>query len=88
MLSSTLSFHKGLTTAIRSIAAFPVGAHNRKQLPHRQERSGHTVRVIAREDFPHGKAYKDDVIRVKAGYARNFRIRLPKNGIYATSQNI
>jgi Ribosomal protein L9, N-terminal domain len=44
---------------------------------------GHTVRIIVREDLPHGKAYQDDVIHVKAGYARNFLI--PKKlAVYAS----
>ena len=49
-------------------------------------RWGHTVRLIALEDLPHGRAYKGDVINVKAGYARNYL--LPKKmALYATPQN-
>lgn len=45
-----------------------------------------SVRVIALEDLPHGKAYKGDVLQVKPGYARNFL--LPKKmAVYATPQN-
>lgn len=50
-----------------------------------QSRLGHTVRVIVREDLP-GKAYTDDVLEVKAGYARNFLIP-QKKAVYATRQN-
>ena len=53
----------------------------------RQRRSlGHTVRIIVKEELPHGKAYKGDVIHVKAGYARNFLIP-QKKAVYATRQN-
>jgi hypothetical protein len=45
-----------------------------------------TIRLIALQDLPHGKAYKGDVVNVKAGYARNFLI--PKKlATYATPQN-
>jgi hypothetical protein len=55
-----LSLRNGLTTAIRSIAAFSVDTYehcttavsNKGANNHRQERSGHTVRVIVREDIP------------------------------------
>ena len=50
------------------------------------KRLGHTVRLIALEDLPHGKAYEGDVVRVKAGYARNFLIP-QKKAVYATPQN-
>lgn len=53
---------------------------------YRTKRWGHTVRLIALEDLPHGKAYEGDVIRVKAGYARNFLIP-KKQAVYATPQN-
>lgn len=53
---------------------------------HLQQRWGHTVRLIALEDLPHGKAYKGDVVQVKAGYARNFLIPT-KKAVYATPQN-
>ncbi|KAL3940388.1 MAG: hypothetical protein SGBAC_005064 [Bacillariaceae sp.] len=53
---------------------------------YRTKRWGHTVRLIALEDLPHGKAYEGDVVRVKAGYARNFLIP-QKKAVYATSQN-
>jgi hypothetical protein len=49
-------------------------------------RWAHSVRLIALQDFPHGKAYKGDVVTVKAGYARNYLI--PKKvALYATPQN-
>ncbi|OEU14867.1 hypothetical protein FRACYDRAFT_262122 [Fragilariopsis cylindrus CCMP1102] len=47
---------------------------------------GHTVRLIAMEDLPHGKAYKGDVVKVKAGYARNHLVP-QKLALYATPQN-
>ena len=50
------------------------------------KRWGHTVRLIALEDLPHGKAYQGDVVRVKAGYARNYLIP-KKKAVYATAQN-
>ena len=50
------------------------------------KRWGHTVRLIALEDLPHGKAYEGDVVRVKAGYARNYLIP-QKKAVYATAQN-
>ena len=51
-----------------------------------QKRSAHTVRLIALEDLPHGKAYTGDVVHVKAGYARNYLIP-HKMALYATPQN-
>lgn len=50
------------------------------------KRWGHTVRLIALEDLPHGKAYKGDVLTVKAGYARNHLVP-QKLAAYATPQN-
>ena len=47
---------------------------------------GHSVRLIALEDLPHGKAYRGDVLKVKAGYARNHLIP-QKLALYATPQN-
>lgn len=44
------------------------------------------VRVIAIEDLPSGKAYKGDVLEVKAGYARNYLIP-NKIVYYATHEN-
>jgi ribosomal protein L9 len=66
-------------TAIRRAAGFT----NNTQLA---KRWGHTVRLIAMEDLPHGKAYEGDVVRVKAGFARNFLIP-QKKAVYATPQN-
>ena len=54
--------------------------------PSNAKRWGHTVRLIALEDLPHGKGYKDDVVTVKAGYARNFLVPQRK-AVYATPQN-
>lgn len=60
---------------------------SKQQRPHRyQQRWGHTVRIIALEDLPHGKAYKGDVVHVRAGYARNHLVPL-KQAVYATPQN-
>lgn len=50
------------------------------------KRWGHSVRLIALEDLPHGKAYKGDVVTVKAGYARNHLVP-QKLALYATPQN-
>lgn len=50
------------------------------------QRWGHTVRLIALRDLPHGKAYKGDVLTVKAGYARNHLVP-QKLALYATPQN-
>jgi len=50
------------------------------------KRFGHSVRLIALEDLPHGKAYKGDVLTVKAGYARNHLVP-QKLALYATPQN-
>ena len=58
-----------------------------KQQPQQQCRyMGHTVRLIAVQDLPHGKAYKGDVVTVKAGYARNYLVP-QKLALYATPQN-
>jgi len=50
------------------------------------KRFGHSVRLIALEDLPHGKGYKGDVLTVKAGYARNYLVP-QKKAVYATPQN-
>ena len=47
---------------------------------------GHSVRVILKEDLPNGKAYKGEVLHVKAGYARNYLIP-GKFALYATEEN-
>lgn len=49
-------------------------------------RRGHSVRLIALQDLPYSKAYKGDVLTVKAGYARNYLIP-KKMALYATPQN-
>jgi hypothetical protein len=49
-------------------------------------RWGHSVRLIAVQDLPHGQGYKGDVVSVKAGYARNYLIP-KKMALYATPQN-
>ena len=59
---------------------------NPQQIKNLEVRWGHTVRLIALEDLPHGKAYKDEVVRVKAGYARNYLIP-QKKALYATPHN-
>ena len=61
-------------------------AELRRQQQQQQRRWGHTVRLIALEDLPHGKAYKGDVVTVKAGYARNYLIP-QKMALYAIPQN-
>ena len=59
----------------------------RQQQEHQHRRwMGHSVRLIALEDLPHGKAYRGDVVRVKAGFARNHLIP-QKLALYATPQN-
>lgn len=65
-------------------AAFRWGSQ--RVLQTNQKRFGHSVRLIAIEDLPYGKGYKDDVVTVKAGYARNYLIP-QKKAIYATPQN-
>ena len=61
--------------------------HHLQHQHHEHRRSmGHSVRLIALEDLPHGKAYRGDVVRVKAGYARNHLIP-QKLALYATPQN-
>jgi hypothetical protein len=47
---------------------------------------GHTVRIICKQDLPNGKAYAGDVVRVRAGFARNYLIP-QKIAMYATPQN-
>ena len=48
--------------------------HHFNSTQQQQTRWGHTVRLIALEDLPHGKGYEGDVVHVKAGYARNYLI--------------
>ena len=82
-----------LTTAVSSTPNTTRSTHNhhQHQFQYQQYQTkrmmGHTVRVIALEDLPHGKAYKGDVVAgVKAGYARNYLIPR-KLALYATPQN-
>ena len=44
------------------------------------------VRIIAVQDLPNGKAYRNDILEVAAGYARNYLIP-QKFAVYATRQN-
>mmetsp|Transcript_14241 Transcript_14241/g.18586 ORF Transcript_14241/g.18586 Transcript_14241/m.18586 type:complete len:233 (-) Transcript_14241:98-796(-) len=44
------------------------------------------VRIIVNKDLPNGSGYEGDVVKVKAGYARNYLIP-QKYAIYATRQN-
>jgi ribosomal protein L9 len=53
---------------------------------HPPHRSAHTVRVIVQKDVEGGKAYAGDVIKVKAGYARNYLLP-QKYAVYATRHN-
>jgi Ribosomal protein L9, N-terminal domain len=54
--------------------------------PQQQQRWAHTVRIILKDDLPNGKAYKGEVLTVKAGYARNHLIP-GKFALYATPEN-
>lgn len=72
-----------VSTPVRRAAARLVAPLNNTQS---SKRWGHTVRLIALEDLPFGKAYEGDVLRVKAGYARNYLIP-NKKAVYATPQN-
>lgn len=47
---------------------------------------GHSVRVILTDDLPNGKAYKGEVLHIKAGFARNHLIP-QKLALYATPEN-
>ena len=47
---------------------------------------GHTVRIIVTQDVSEGKIYANDIVTVKAGYARNYLIP-QKKAVYATRQN-
>lgn len=47
---------------------------------------GHTVRIIVIDDIPGGRGYKNDILEVKAGFARNYLIP-QKMAVYATRQN-
>ena len=47
---------------------------------------GHSVRIILTDDLPNGKAYKGEVLHVKAGFARNHLIP-GKMALYATPEN-
>ena len=49
-------------------------------------RLGHTVRVILTQDIDGGEGYAGDVMRVKAGYARN-KLIPHKQALYATPEN-
>lgn len=59
---------------------------NTRFLQSATKRWGHSVRLIALEDLPHGKGYQGDVVSVKAGYARNYLVP-QKKAVYATPQN-
>mmetsp|Transcript_13305 Transcript_13305/g.27901 ORF Transcript_13305/g.27901 Transcript_13305/m.27901 type:complete len:279 (-) Transcript_13305:279-1115(-) len=71
-----------------AVATSTVAATHQPQLQQQQQqrRWAHTVRLIALEDLPFGKAYKGDVVTVKAGYARNHLVP-QRLALYATPQN-
>ncbi|CAB9512566.1 expressed unknown protein [Seminavis robusta] len=69
-----------------SLPAYLLSSSSRMRPLVQQCRWGHTVRIILKEDLPNGKAYRGDVIRVKAGYARNHLIP-GKYALYAIPQN-
>jgi len=46
----------------------------------------HSVRVILTQDIEGGEGYQGDVMRVKAGYARN-KLIPQKQALYATPEN-
>jgi ribosomal protein L9 len=77
-MASLLSSVRSSATALRKPLISNIQTSTR--------RWGHTIRLIALEDLPHNKGYERDVIRVKAGYARNFLIP-KKKAVYATPQN-
>jgi len=60
--------------------------HQHQQQTQKRCMGTNTVRLIALEDLPHGKAYKGDVVTVKAGFARNYLVP-QKMALYATPQN-
>jgi hypothetical protein len=76
--SSSVAVRKPLQVKVPLLANTIIQSTNK--------RWGHTVRLIALEDLPHGKGYQGDVVNVKAGYARNFLVP-KKKAIYATPQN-
>ena len=83
-MTSLLQLRAPVTTAVRRYA---VGKAGQPLFIHDViKRYGHTVRLIAVKDLPHGKAYQGDVVHVKAGYARNFLVP-KKMAVYATPQN-
>lgn len=49
-------------------------------------RLAHTVRVILTQDIDGGEGYSGDVVRVRAGYARN-KLIPQKLALYATPEN-
>jgi Ribosomal protein L9, N-terminal domain len=67
-----------------------IGLMRMRPPPHstafQQQRCAHSVRIILKEDLPNGKAYKGEVLTVKAGYARNHLIP-GKYALYATPEN-
>jgi ribosomal protein L9 len=75
-LSSSAVFSLSKRIRVRS---FPLTITTRRAM-------GHSVRIILKEDLPNGKAYKGDVLNVKAGYARNHLIP-GKYAVYATEEN-
>ena len=80
---SSLFAPRPLAPTTTATASFAQQSQSQPQPP---KRWAHTVRLIAMEDLPHGKAYKGDVVTVKAGYARNHLVP-QKLALYATPQN-
>eukprot|EP00568_Trieres_chinensis_P006216 CAMPEP_0183308010 /NCGR_PEP_ID=MMETSP0160_2-20130417/19689_1 /TAXON_ID=2839 ORGANISM="Odontella Sinensis, Strain Grunow 1884" /NCGR_SAMPLE_ID=MMETSP0160_2 /ASSEMBLY_ACC=CAM_ASM_000250 /LENGTH=263 /DNA_ID=CAMNT_0025471747 /DNA_START=11 /DNA_END=802 /DNA_ORIENTATION=- len=75
------------TTAAQSAASFSHVTSRYSAVRLTALRSmGHTVRVILKEDLPDGKGYSGDIMKVRAGYARNYLIP-KKMALYAIPEN-
>ncbi len=90
MMSQLSSFSRiclRSTQLASSSATMPIVASKSAQGSTTCRRSfAHSVRVILRKDLPNGAGYTDDVLVVKAGYARNYLLP-QKYAVYATRPN-
>ena len=90
--SSTVRFGKDATTTALKVHVPSISCCSGTQLRFQQQQQqqqrsmGHTVRMIITDDLPVQKLFKDDIVDVKAGFARNFLLP-KKKGVYATRAN-
>jgi Ribosomal protein L9, N-terminal domain len=75
-----------LKMSLFSVSRISLSAQPRQIVLQQRRWMGHSVRIILLEDLNNGKMYKNDIVTVKAGYARNYLVP-QKFAVYATREN-